>query len=204
MNKQVPSEKEISIYTAVFELAKLGLDLKTVRVQQIADAAGMGKGTLYEYFSSKDEIIEKTLTYFMHKEIENFLVLLNGDENFEEILRKGLRGMLKGKACYSSFQVLFSSSNRLGPQQFLEQNRVALAAMMPVVIDILDQLIEIGIEEGKIQRALDRAYQRFVIVGAVSVFNMSGRLALLSEDEGQLKEVEDYAIQMIFSALSPK
>lgn len=30
-----------------------------MKVQQIADEAGIGKGTVYEYFASKDEILQE-------------------------------------------------------------------------------------------------------------------------------------------------
>ena len=69
MTDKAQSPKARQVYGAVLELAKQGADLRGMRVQQIADAAGMGKGTLYEYFASKQEILEGTLLYGLQQEL---------------------------------------------------------------------------------------------------------------------------------------
>lgn len=40
-----------------------------MKVQQIADEAGIGKGTVYEYFASKDEILQGMALYCFDTEI---------------------------------------------------------------------------------------------------------------------------------------
>ncbi len=39
--------------------------VKNAKIVDIAEAAGIGKGTVYEYFKSKDEIISASFRYFM-------------------------------------------------------------------------------------------------------------------------------------------
>ena len=39
--------------------------VKNTKIVDIAEAAGIGKGTVYEYFQSKDEIISASFRYFM-------------------------------------------------------------------------------------------------------------------------------------------
>jgi TetR/AcrR family fatty acid metabolism transcriptional regulator len=39
--------------------------VKNTKIADIAEAAGIGKGTVYEYFQSKDEIIAASFRYFM-------------------------------------------------------------------------------------------------------------------------------------------
>jgi TetR/AcrR family fatty acid metabolism transcriptional regulator len=39
--------------------------VKNTKIADIAEAAGIGKGTVYEYFQSKDEIISASFRYFM-------------------------------------------------------------------------------------------------------------------------------------------
>lgn len=62
MNK-APSSKEKAIYQAVLELFEEGVDLSSVTVAEITKKAGIGKGTAYEYFSDKEEMIAKALFY---------------------------------------------------------------------------------------------------------------------------------------------
>lgn len=62
MNKE-PSSKEKAIYQAVVELFEEGADLNNLTVAEITGRAGIGKGTAYEYFSDKEEMIAKALFY---------------------------------------------------------------------------------------------------------------------------------------------
>ena len=51
------------IFQGVLSLAQQGVPMYEVKVQAIATAAGLGKGTLYEYFSSKEEILAAGSSY---------------------------------------------------------------------------------------------------------------------------------------------
>ena len=51
------TEKELTIFSGVLKLAREGTDLSKITARQIADAAGVGKATIYDYFSTKEEII---------------------------------------------------------------------------------------------------------------------------------------------------
>lgn len=44
-------------------------------IQQLADTAGIGKGTVYGYFSSKEEILQGLAEYCFAREIERIRVL---------------------------------------------------------------------------------------------------------------------------------
>lgn len=59
------SEKEICIFNGILSLCKEGKKIYNITVQDIATAANMGKGTLYEYFSSKEDIILNAVVYFL-------------------------------------------------------------------------------------------------------------------------------------------
>ncbi|MCM1173433.1 MAG: TetR/AcrR family transcriptional regulator [Blautia sp.] len=52
-----------AIYRAVFELLEEGADLNSLTVSEITKKAGIGKGTAYEYFSDKEEMIAKAIFY---------------------------------------------------------------------------------------------------------------------------------------------
>ena len=57
------SPKEIAIFQAVLELFRDGADINSFTVADITRQAGIGKGTAYEYFSDKDEMIAKAIFY---------------------------------------------------------------------------------------------------------------------------------------------
>ena len=52
-----------AIYQAVFELFGEGADLNSLTVSEITKKAGIGKGTAYEYFSDKEEMIARAIFY---------------------------------------------------------------------------------------------------------------------------------------------
>lgn len=55
--------KERAIYQAVLELFEEGADINNLTVAEITGRAGIGKGTAYEYFSGKEEMIAKAFFY---------------------------------------------------------------------------------------------------------------------------------------------
>lgn len=62
-NRKEFSPKEIAIFQAVLELFREGADISYLTVAEITGKAGIGKGTAYEYFSDKDEMIAKAIFY---------------------------------------------------------------------------------------------------------------------------------------------
>lgn len=49
--------KALALYQAVLELLDEGRDIYSIKVSDITKQAGIGKGTAYEYFKSKEELI---------------------------------------------------------------------------------------------------------------------------------------------------
>ena len=63
MRDEKKNDKVTAIYKAVQELVEEGADFRTLRVSDVSAKAGIGKGTTYEYFSSKEEMIVKAVSY---------------------------------------------------------------------------------------------------------------------------------------------
>ena len=61
MEKRSLSELERLLYQAVIELLDEGMEVHQIKVSDITNRAGVGKGTAYEYFSSKEEMIAKAI-----------------------------------------------------------------------------------------------------------------------------------------------
>lgn len=65
-----PRQKEIAIYKATLDLLGGGAEWGAVTVQQIAEAADIGKGTVYEYFPSKDAILRAVTRWCVLSELD--------------------------------------------------------------------------------------------------------------------------------------
>ncbi|MCI9278941.1 MAG: TetR/AcrR family transcriptional regulator [Lachnospiraceae bacterium] len=59
---QVPA-KVRQMYMAVLQLFEQGEEAGSIRVSAITEMAGIGKGTAYEYFDSKEEMVACALVY---------------------------------------------------------------------------------------------------------------------------------------------
>lgn len=57
INSENLPEKVKAMYKAVWELLEEGADVNRIKVADITARAGIGKGTAYEYFSDKEELI---------------------------------------------------------------------------------------------------------------------------------------------------
>ncbi|MCD8356803.1 MAG: TetR/AcrR family transcriptional regulator [Clostridia bacterium] len=112
-NTTAYSKKEIAAFHGLFRLAASGKPFSSIKVQDIATAAGIGKGTLYEYFSSKEEILSRAILYTL--------------EIFLDWIEKQLEEEI------SLFQVLDMLLNELENQQILPvSSLVALSTVVSV------------------------------------------------------------------------
>jgi AcrR family transcriptional regulator len=67
------SNKRELIFEAVIDIVKKEGLHSGITVSNIADKAGIGKGTIYEYFNTKDEVIGESLRYFIKDKMENVI-----------------------------------------------------------------------------------------------------------------------------------
>ncbi len=58
-----------ALYRAVLELLDEGADINNIKVSEITRKAGIGKGTAYDYFKSREEIIVGALFYDLEREV---------------------------------------------------------------------------------------------------------------------------------------
>jgi len=79
------TQKQILIFEGVMTLLREGKQVHDLKVADIAESAGMGKSTAYEYFSSKEEIIREALAYHLE---QNFIELT--EFIFQEKTFKGM------------------------------------------------------------------------------------------------------------------
>lgn len=63
MTPDTHAQRKARVYEAALALIAQGISPAAMTIQQLADAAGIGKGTVYEYFSSKDEILQGLAQY---------------------------------------------------------------------------------------------------------------------------------------------
>ncbi|QVK21222.1 TetR/AcrR family transcriptional regulator [Mycoplasmatota bacterium] len=89
--------KKRKIIYSFMELIKDKGSVSDVTIKEVAAKAGIGKGTIYEYFSSKDEIVTSVIDYVIGSMMEAFLIN-EGYQNlsYEESLRRYIENIAIG------------------------------------------------------------------------------------------------------------
>lgn len=67
--------RKAAVYEAALQLIARGVSPAAMTIQQLADTAGIGKGTVYGYFLSKEEILQGLAEYCFARENERIRVL---------------------------------------------------------------------------------------------------------------------------------
>lgn len=77
-------EKVLLIYQTVPQMLKEGADINTLKVSEITERAGIGKGTAYEYFSSKEELITRALLFYIEKKVNDIENISESQNSFPD------------------------------------------------------------------------------------------------------------------------
>lgn len=78
------AEKEMLMYQAVIDMVQEDYDINSIKVSDITGRAGIGKGTAYEYFTSKEEIIVKALLYDTYTHLKRIEAILCGKDGYKD------------------------------------------------------------------------------------------------------------------------
>lgn len=136
--------------------------VSSISVQEIAQKAGIGKGSIYYYFSSKNEIIEAVIERSYSRVLDEGRVLAASQDMdvFEKM-------KIIYQACLDSSMELkrqeaMNSFNEQQQSALIHQKfaQVIISKMQPILTDIFLQ----GIEEGKICCAYPQETARFVLI----------------------------------------
>ncbi|MCI8483153.1 MAG: TetR/AcrR family transcriptional regulator [Lachnospiraceae bacterium] len=95
-----------AMYEAVLELFASGRELSTLKVSEITAKAGIGKGTAYEYFSTKEEMIVGAIRYEAAKHVAVIIELIENGESFQEIIFQGMDMLEATNEKYGGFDLL--------------------------------------------------------------------------------------------------
>lgn len=192
-------EKEAAIYEAVFRLMEKGVQPHTVTVQQIAEEAGIGKGTIYEYFTSREEILTKAFLYRIEQEAQALAARVDAQADFDAKLESLLRFVREAKhAKTSGMELLFSSARAAGSIEALYSRAGgARGRILQELRALAARIVETGVREGALCAQPGEAYALMALAG--SVFGYAKLQCFLpgQSDEALLAEAK----RMVYRAL---
>jgi AcrR family transcriptional regulator len=162
-------EKKDQILEAVIQqFAQKGFSRTTIN--DIALAAGIGKGTVYEYFSNKEEIVQEAFRYFMRMLEPNFEAILiakiPAKEKFHQIL-DGLSRFIHSEY-HDATELMFDFWSECIKDK--KAKGILFAEMVKfyqVYREIFADIIIEGMGEGSFRKDINPRSTAAVIVGAV-------------------------------------
>lgn len=161
------------MYRAVTALIEEGADINTIKVSDITRRAGIGKGTAYEYFSSKEEIIVGAILYDVERTVEEieqkFKTLPGFREKFRYIL-DWVEENLTGSHPITPFLHLYQGSYRVSSA--LKTEMLDSFDGFSCVMKRGEELIRDGLDEGIFAAGLPADQMAPVVISSINAYVM--------------------------------
>ena len=164
-------DKVIAIYHAVEDFIAEGADISAMRVSDIAAKAGIGKGTTYEYFTSKEELVVKAMVYLvgsMTKRIINNMEKLDTFYDKFMLLLADMEEKVKQRACILKYFHMLGDLNLCDKMQ--EVLLTSEDARKANPMQIIRYLINAGKEEGIITDQYSDSYMEMAMFSRIIGF----------------------------------
>lgn len=152
-------------------IARKGMAAATM--QDIADEAGVAKGTIYLYFRDRDELVEKTFETAMAQLMERIDAALERNAPIEDKLRAVMSAKLSFFTQHREFFRLYLSLRM--PEGSSAQQRRHKQTCQPQYRQRAQRLA------GELEKAIDRGEIRPVDPYRLAIFIIEGSTALILE-----------------------
>lgn len=161
--------KEAAIYDAVKTLLSKGVDIRDMKISEIAYTAGIGKGTVYEYFSSKEELLIKAIAYNIVKEIETVKEYVAKKDAFKEKFYAVFESVYKNKdrGC-----IMFNIVSKM-PEEIFKNKMLSEKLgeqLLNRIKNFILEFVRIGVEQGVILENNDEEYIMLVAKACLGAY----------------------------------
>ncbi len=155
-------EKKEKIIKAALEIFSRKL-FHQVAMSEVAAASGVGKGTLYLYFESKEALFHEVIKYSYNTYYESLKNCLEAGKNARDKLEKVME-MQKGFMQSQKKFVYLLAEEKLISSLILEEEAFQYQQK---IIDLVCQVIDKGIEDGEF-KSMDPSLAAKIFMGGVA------------------------------------
>lgn len=200
-----PPPKVLAMYRAVTGLIGEGYDVNKIKVSDITERAGIGKGTAYEYFTSKEEIIANAVAYGVKEKYHYFTGIIQGDGSFSEKFHKMLDYLAESLGEKETFWLMLrvgTGSYEISEAMRREYEKLNVSIESENVADGVSTFMEQGIREGVITDG-NCIRQRMAFIAQMLGFAMF----LVGKEKGQkipvmVEQAKEYTYECLVKSLS--
>jgi len=166
--------KVLVIYEAVEKLIASGEDINSVKVSTITELAGIGKGTVYDYFENKDEIIACSLLYQIKKLTEGLKEICSEKEIFAERVYACLEEIQKQsdkQQCFLRYVHVMTANS--GYCQLVRDKMKQKEFEQYLPKRVFEEMAMDGIERGEIKKTILPEYVIYAIFSKLLTYMIS-------------------------------
>ncbi|HBV85205.1 TetR/AcrR family transcriptional regulator [Desulfosporosinus sp.] len=157
-------EKQIDILKAAIRVfSEHGFD--GAKMEYIAKEAGIGKGTVYEYFESKDRLFEEILKFSVDQFSLGLKESIDKGETIEEKILNCSRFTAKFLSNHMDVMHLAMQVKILS-----KEIRVHHMAVQEVIFGYYKEMVKVAKENGEFRPDLDEELAMYCITGALEQF----------------------------------
>lgn len=167
-----------------------------ITVDMIAKHAGIGKGSIYYYFKSKDEIIDAVIGRCYSAAVGDFIAGIKSRENTLEKLRLLFRSILSSELKDKSRNVI----RELHLQNDIVTNYKLMMTSIHVISPILTELLTEGTEKGELHADYPEESAKMIV--AMMTFLLDNSF-FPESDESRRRNLKLYA-QILETCLKAK
>lgn len=166
------------------------------KMEDIAIDAGVGKGTLYEYFKNKQDIFDEACIEYVDLMIETIKNICNMDNTFKVKLLILFNGKLKMESEFANMTI----DNILSNKNIISEKTVkTILGKISEMYRLISTIVDQGKEEGVVVKNVQSEIIACLIVGAMSEYF---RLKLHNK-EYEIKE-NDVIFDLLYYGLGIK
>lgn len=165
-------DKKELILEAALSLFSDGTNIGSIKVSDIAKKAGVGKGTVYEYFESKDEIFAQSVIHFTNKQKLIFINSIGeGDFKTEFFnIMNCINSIIASNRPLFGMILLSSHTYKLNTE-YEEMIKSEVRKIQIEVVEILSKCIKKGQIEGIISDKITQKDVTFAFLSIGCVLN---------------------------------
>ena len=194
-------EKELLIMRALLRLLSGGMSIVEIKTSDIAREAGIGKGTLYNYFETKEDIFARTIVYSIDTQMHDIFEQMNRAEGFKNKCYTVLRIAHEiASNERSDFHLLLFNLGGRDMKQLMGEDMSFAWRYLAMIRGKVMQLAQAGVAEGLFPPFSDEEYTYSVFAAALMSF-VHARCRMNPPTDETLKNAMDNAYKLLLKAL---
>ena len=179
-------------------IARKGMAAATM--QEIAEEAGVAKGTIYLYFRDRDELVEKTFETAITQLIARVEKSLDGDKSLEEKIRAAMLAKLEFfRENREFFRLYMSLRLPEGDAQQQRRHKRTCEPQYKSSVARFAQILESAMDRGEIRRFDSHRLALFIVEGSNAIVVER----VMEEKSPSEQEDVEFLTQVIMGGIRP-